>query len=286
MHGAGILVYKTNMELPASIHRQWHAAQAVTAPQFLICAYCVLERWEHADLAAPYWRWYWNDRAGAFVILGKKRVPLAPGRVMLIPPHTSFATGCTRPVGHLYLHFALGLDRPTPSGRVFSHRPSAAERKLIRRLMQAIQGEGADAGLGVSFLAQAVVNPALAAVPGSYWSGRSPDRRIEQAIRRIRTPTDATEGNVALAREAGMNVNAFTRKFRQATGQTPHQYRLWLRVERSCAWLREGGWSLDEIAAAAGFCDRFHFSRAFKQRMGVGPATFRARCRRGAGLAA
>jgi transcriptional regulator GlxA family with amidase domain len=36
--------------------------------------------------------------------------------------------------------------------------------------------------------------------------------------------------------------------------------------------------SVDEIAAAAGFCDRFHFSRIFKKQLGVGPARYRTQC--------
>ena len=72
-----------------------------------------------------------------------------------------------------------------------------------------------------------------------------------------------------------MNANAFIRKFRQAVGHTPHQYLLRLRVERACEWMRRSELTMDQIAEAAGFCDRFHFSRVFKQVMGVSPAKFR-----------
>jgi len=268
-------MYKMCMANSISVHTRWHKAQTATAPQLLTCAYCVLVRWDHDDLSAPYWRWYWNDKPGAYLILKGKRMPLLPGRVTLIPPHTAFSTGCDRPVGHFFMHFTLGLDRAVTPGQIFTHHPPASEQALIRRLIRFIQQDTGAHALSISFLAQAAVNPALAAVPAAYWKGHRPDRRMEQALNRIRGNPAAIDANVALARETGMNVSAFTRKFRQAVGHTPHQYRLRLRVEHARAWLREGIMTIEEVATKSGFCDRFHFSRVFKRVMGVSPAAFR-----------
>ena len=129
--------------------------------------------------------------------------------------------------------------------------------------------------LRISFLAQVLVNAALAAIPDDYWGGRAADARIDEAVRMLRR--DAGADNAMLARAAGMNVNAFIRKFRQATGHSPHNYRLRLRVEQACAWLREGGMSIEAIAEATGFCDRYHFSRVFKRVLEMTPAEFRRR---------
>lgn len=262
------------MALALSIHKRWHKVPIAAAPQILTCAYCVLEKWEHDNLAAPYWRWYWNEDPGAFLIMNNKHIPVAPGRVMLIPPQTDCGTGCEGLVGHLFMHFTLGLDRTVTPGRIFTHKPAPAERVLIRRLIRALKRSGSGSSLEVSFLAQAVVNPALAAVPADYWAGSLPDRRMAKALQHLREG-GAGVNNAGLAREAGMNVNAFIRKFRQATGHTPHQYRLRLRIEQTCGWLRAGTMTMEEIAEAAEFCDRFHFSRVFKQVMGMSPAKFR-----------
>jgi transcriptional regulator GlxA family with amidase domain len=80
-----------------------------------------------------------------------------------------------------------------------------------------------------------------------------------------------------LAREAGLGRNAFGRFFREATGDTPHRYLTRLRVERACEQLSTEGATVDEVAVATGFCDRFHFTRVFKRHMGVGPAEYRRR---------
>lgn len=262
------------MNPSGSVHVQWHSLTVTATPQILTCVYCVLGTWEHGNLSAPYWRWYYNDRSGAWIVMKNKRIVIEPGRVMLIPPHTAYATGCEGEVGHFYIHFALGLNRTVTPGRIFQHAPTEAEQAMIGRLKEMLR-EGAEANaLTASFLAQAVINPALAAMPADYWDGRLPDARVAQAIQRLREG-GAEAGNAALAREAGMNANAFIRKFRQAVGHTPHQYLLRLRVEQACGWLRREDLTMEQVAEAAGFCDRFHFSRVFKQVMGVSPAKFR-----------
>lgn len=262
------------MALAVSVHKHWYEAPVAIAPQILSCVYCVLERWDHDNMAAPYWRWYWNEDPGAYLIIDNKHMPVDPGRVMLIPPQTVCGTGSTGLVGHLFMHFTLGLDRTVTPGRIFTHQPAQTERARIRRLIRVIALQAPGSALEISFLAQAMVNAALVTVPADYWAGSLPDRRMTRVLQHLREAGPGTD-NAALARDAGMNVNAFIRKFRQATGQTPHQYRLRLRIEQACGWLRAGAMTMDEIAEAAEFCDRFHFSRVFKQVTGVSPAKFR-----------
>ncbi len=38
--------------------------------------------------------------------------------------------------------------------------------------------------------------------------------------------------------------------------------------------------SIKDVAEATGFCDRYHFSRVFKQLRGVGPAEYRQQAKR------
>lgn len=252
------------------VHETHREIQVEGGARILACAHCELLKWSHDNLASPFWRLYSNDRPGAFLILPNERVEIEPRRIVLIPPHTVFGTGCEGPVGHFYVHFALGLDRAATPGRIFQRRPASAELAMIRRLVTVSDIPPLEA----SFLVQALVNTSLAAIPDDYWDGRLTDERIARALETLGREGPAGD-NAALAREAGMNPNAFIRKFLQATGHTPHQYRLRLRVERAAGWLREGRLDIEQIAAAAGFCDRFHFSRIFKKQIGVGPARYR-----------
>ena len=71
----------------------------------LCCHYALLKTWEFLDLAAPYWRWYWVDRPGASIDLGKKHFDLMPDQVVLIPPNTHFSAHNDEVIGFLYIHF-------------------------------------------------------------------------------------------------------------------------------------------------------------------------------------
>lgn len=278
MQGRLHFVYEIRMNTAVTIHETYQNIPVASAPQVLTCIYTLLSAWEHDDLAAPFWRLYWNDRPGAYLILPHEKVPIEPGKIVLIPPHTCFGTSLKRKVGHLYVHFTLGLDRAVTPGIVFQHAPPPTERTWIRRLVEAAESPVATRTLEASFLVQALVNASLATVPVEYWNGRLTDARITQALQSLSQKGPAVD-NAALAHVAGMNPNAFIRKFVQATGHSPHQYRLRLRIEQAAAILREGRRSIDEIATETGFCDRFHFSRVFKQVMGASPARYRRAAR-------
>ncbi len=81
----------------------------------------------------------------------------------------------------------------------------------------------------------------------------------------------------ALAAHAHVSPYHFARLFRAATGVSPHQFVLKLRVERAQRLIRTNKAStLTDIGAAAGFFDQAHFSKAFKRLTGVTPSTFAA----------
>ncbi len=74
-----------------------------------------------------------------------------------------------------------------------------------------------------------------------------------------------------LAKDAGMSESSFARHFKAATGQTPVEYLLMLRLQDAAARIFNGS-SISEAAYAAGFTDSNYFSRVFKQKYGVSPS--------------
>ncbi|MEV0341834.1 AraC family transcriptional regulator [Nocardia sp. NPDC050713] len=69
----------------------------------------------------------------------------------------------------------------------------------------------------------------------------------------------------------------FARRFREATGQTPHEFVTRRRVERAQRLLARSRWmTLSEIAGACGFSDQSHMTRVFRKRLAVTPGQFRA----------
>lgn len=78
-----------------------------------------------------------------------------------------------------------------------------------------------------------------------------------------------------IARSCGLARHRLIRAFRGATGLTPHAYLIDIRVRRARDLLRRGE-APGTVAAATGFCDQAHLTRAFKARIGVTPGAFRA----------
>lgn len=78
----------------------------------------------------------------------------------------------------------------------------------------------------------------------------------------------------ALAHQAGYSPYHFARLFRQTTGMSPHHFVLQLRIERAQQLLKERDLPLADIALESGFANQSHFTRAFKQHLGLTPRTY------------
>jgi AraC family transcriptional regulator len=79
----------------------------------------------------------------------------------------------------------------------------------------------------------------------------------------------------ALANESGYSRVHFVRMFKAATGYTPHNYLLNLRLERARELLKNPSPSLIDIALDCGFSSHSHMSRLFHKSVGVTPSAYR-----------
>jgi transcriptional regulator GlxA family with amidase domain len=81
--------------------------------------------------------------------------------------------------------------------------------------------------------------------------------------------------NTALAEVAGLSTCHFARVFKQTEGMSPHQYVLHCRIKRAKELLAGTEMPLSEIAIAAGFSDQSHYTRCFREIIGVTPGDYR-----------
>jgi AraC-like DNA-binding protein len=80
----------------------------------------------------------------------------------------------------------------------------------------------------------------------------------------------------ALARAAHLSPAHFSREFRRAFGESPHQYLLMRRLERAAAVLRNTDRSVADICATVGFRSLGSFTTTFTRTFGVSPTAYRA----------
>jgi AraC-like DNA-binding protein len=89
---------------------------------------------------------------------------------------------------------------------------------------------------------------------------------------RYREPLDVP----ALARAAHLSPAHFSREFRRAFGEAPHQYLLTRRLERAAALLRSTDRTVADICVTVGLRSVGSFTTSFGRAFGLSPAAYRA----------
>ena len=106
-------------------------------------------------------------------------------------------------------------------------------------------------------------------------SGRPADEIIQHACCRIMEQFDQTIDMNQLARESGMSLSGFRKKFIQATGLPPGKYLQQIRLNKADELLRQTDLLIGDIALQLGFENIYYFSRLFKQKTGCSPSAYR-----------
>ena len=224
-------------------------------------------------------------RARAFLTIERGVDALQPGDTLTIGPgeyrvlyeNTHFGTALRRKVQHLYVHFVAGPPYDAVEPHVFSF-PVWPLMTSIFDEIRAAREMGERLGPRVSLACRTLITYGLSRLPADRVPAAPSEPRVLEAMRGMDVNLSSPPSNGELAKQAGMSTNAFTRLFRSVAGRSPQAYLMDKRIERACILLSGGRESVDEVAAATGFCDRYHFSRVFKRLRSVGPAEYRKRC--------
>jgi AraC-like DNA-binding protein len=80
-----------------------------------------------------------------------------------------------------------------------------------------------------------------------------------------------------MAAAAGLSRAHFSREFRRAYGESPHQYLLTRRMERAAWLLRATDRSIADVCFSVGLSSVGSFTTSFKRTFGVSPTAYRAK---------
>ena len=108
---------------------------------------------------------------------------------------------------------------------------------------------------------------------GTYGLPRHVLRRVIERMRCF----DSDLSLQVLANESGYSRVHFVRLFKAATGSSPHNYLINLKLERARELLKNPSMSLIDIALDCGFSSHSHMSRLFHKFVGVTPSAYRRR---------
>lgn len=114
-------------------------------------------------------------------------------------------------------------------------------------------------------------NTAPAPVTESSREGRV----VRSAIALLHDPKYVWQGVDALAKEVGVIEKKLTDLFRQQFGMSVSEYQINQRLEKAREKLSNSGLQIQRIAEEAGYHNASDFSRAFRNRYGLGPRDYR-----------
>jgi AraC family transcriptional regulator len=154
--------------------------------------------------------------------------------------------------------------------------------RLGLRLANELCGQGLGTRLAIESIASEMLRRLVtnhlvvdrSAIPGS----------IERASQKIRLALECIHDRqgedlrlAEIADVAGLGISQISMLFKRHVGLPPHQYAMWLRVQRARERLLRTRDPITNIAHDLGFSDHAHFSRVFLRFMGQTPSGFRDR---------
>ena len=273
-------------------------------PRLLCCRYWWMAEWKSQQMSFPYWRLYWNRSGRAWVVYNKT-IYLESHKIVLIPPNTPFASDIDHStvsphqpyslrggrvestameekmvadgtVLHMFIHFTLGYPFDAISPDIFVFDISPGQQELVVSITRQLMTGQVKFEQTGSLELYSLLFSLLHQLPPNAWKNRNLDGRVLHGIRHMEQNIRETEiRNSVLAEMGGMSVNAYARLFKEQTGYSPRKYLVRMRVEKACNLLHHSDLTIEQIASACGFSDRYYFTRIFSQTMKVSPGAYK-----------
>lgn len=158
------------------------------------------------------------------------------------------------------------------------HVPLAAdERRSAAALAEAMAFDGALDEAALERLMGALVLrfSGLRGAPLAQTLLPAPDRRVRRAVEFVRAARGVLPDIAALARSSGISRPHFFELFRRDTGVTPQVFANAIRMEVAMARLAADDEPVGGLSDELGFAAPPHFSRFFRQHLGVAPVDYR-----------
>lgn len=185
-----------------------------------------------------------------------------------------------------WLGFSFAGGDPPDLPRWLGHALPAGEHWAeVRQRLDSLSHEMAATRLGgperLEWLVQDILLLLCRGAAGPEPAPVNPPASVHQSAQ-VQAATHFIRENYAhalriadVARSVGLSHAHFATIFRQCLGQTPSQYLWHVRLHAARQLLRQGDFSLKEVAARCGYGDAPHLCHRFRAALGVTPAQYR-----------
>lgn len=216
---------------------------------------------------------------------------LRPGTFAPVsPPSVEVPLGISSAQRHLMIeldetamHRAAGAHGGDASDLGRLHERPFRDPFLSQLCVQALRAQRAGDALGLAFVEAIEDAFVLSLLRMAHGTGRPQPRAAKplapSLVARVREHClDRLAESIAVADMAGiagLGTHQFSRSFKRATGQSPQQYLIGLRVAHAAELLAGTSLPLSEIALRCGFFDQAHLASTFARQRGVAPSRYR-----------
>jgi AraC family transcriptional regulator of arabinose operon len=256
---------------------------------------------------APSWLVTWTTSGAGRFEQGAAAVTAGPGDLVLVGPDIGHEYGLDPATGHWNFWWAHLPARPAWIGWLAPHQAGArmyavqgVPGPVARRITAAFRRAHADArwsgegpipaqvpaaapaaalAVGASQvgrdLALSGFETMLILATGAARSGSDLDVRIRRAIALMAADPSAAHSVSSLAAAVALSPSRFAHLFAEQLGQAPMQALLEARLQHAAALLYATDLPVGQVARGSGFASPYHFSRAFRDRFGAPPRSYR-----------
>lgn len=169
---------------------------------------------------------------------------------------------------------------PNDSGFAQAHL-ELGERALVKERLQAMDRAANEAGFGWKTAVEAEITLLLLDCARIFKRYSPHGGELRQYVGYAASAMRFIDAHFAedisvadVAAHVGLSPDYLTRQFKQVTGVAPISYLRRYRLARAMEYL-DAGRSVTETAVLVGFQSLAHFSREFKQDLGVSPSQYR-----------
>lgn len=258
----------------------------LTSRVFLSDSKVLDENWDGLSVKDSFWRIFYHNREGASLELPGGQFVIPAERCIILPDWVPFVCRCKAPVVQHFVHFDIPVLSPIDSKRLFPGPitlPESEPYLSLGNLWRSSMDEGACPQISANSFTHAFVEAVCAYLVSSLDAAGiqilserlQPDSRITKVINEIEAHIGSELTLASLAERANLSRDHLIRLFRRKLGLTPKQYILDLRIKKAARLLNSTRYSIEQIAEELGFSDRYHFTRAFNQSMGINPGEYR-----------
>ncbi len=232
--------------------------------------------WHGEQIVSPFTRLYFVRRGRGILTCDEETMIIRPGCVYLIPAGLRYSFRGDPSVQKFFVHIHIlkpdGYDLMYNFGR-FGELET--DGQPIERMIRLYNGNA----YTDYFAFCAEIYQTILEFLTKYSCMDKPERVyseiVQNAIQYIRKNLSAQLSSQQVSRELYISCSALLKKFKAETGVTFSHYiedMVFFSAQRK---LVKTDLSIGQISDMLGFCDRFYFSRRFKQRFGETPSAYR-----------